>query len=227
MSLNQSMKNVFKNKGQHLLTSFMKEDVKNIIKDVVADLVVLAKKRNSIKEFSLKHSLQDFRSNVQDTAILLRVIPQRINNGLRIFMTEFLHDLESLPDQKERTVYSMKVLAALSKFAFSSAYELSFIGGPKLLGFGKSRGTYSNLIMSRLLYKSIQVFLVRFIEEVEKDVVDQEELKNLQSFKEIVLDDAGNAVDKFFDGMVDPGDKAFALVENFKNYIFTGELLDK
>ncbi len=227
MSLSLVMKNVFKKKGQHLLASFMKQDVKNIIKDVVADVVILAKKRRTIKEFSLKHSMQDFRTNVQDAAILLRVIPQRINNGLRLFMTEFLHDMENLPDQKERTVYSMKVLAALSKFAFSSAYELSYIAGPQLLAFGKTRGTYSNLVMSRLLYKSLQAFLVRFIEEVEKDVVDQQELNNLRSFKEIVLDDAGNAVDKFFDGMVDPDDKAFALVENFKNYIFTGELLDK
>jgi hypothetical protein len=227
MSLSQSMKNVFKTKGQHLLSAFMKEDVKKIVKDVVADVVVLTKKRNSIREFSLKHSLQEFRANVQDTAVLLRVIPQRISNGLRIFMTEFIHEMETLPDQKERTVYSMKVLAALSKFAFFSAYELGFSGAPKLLVLGKSRGMYSNLIMSRLLYKSIQAFLVRFIEEVEKDVVDPEELKNLQSFKDIVLDDAGNAVDKFFEGMVDPDDKAFALVENFKNYIFTGELLDR
>ncbi len=74
------------------------------------------------------------------------------------------------------------------------------------------------------MFRTIQAFIVRFIQEVEKEITDPVELKNLQSFRDIVLDDSGNAIDKFFEGVTDPDDRAFGIVENFKNYILTGEI---
>jgi hypothetical protein len=216
-------KKVFQQRGQAIIKKFVTQDSKKIITETIADLVVLSKKNN--RNLSLPR-ITELKHTLRDTALLLKVIPQRMRFGLNLFMHEFLTEMSSLSDQKSRTVYSMKVIAALSKMAFASAYEVGT--GPKLLVMGKSaRSAYSGIVFSRILYRSVQVFLIRFIEEVEKDTVDPQELAQLDSFKRTILDDEGNAIDKLFAGIVDPEDKAFALVDKFRNYIFTGELLDR
>jgi hypothetical protein len=173
------------------------------------------------------NEFKTYQATLQDTALLLKLLPQRLRAGFLIFISDFLLEMEQMPDKKERLVYSMKVLAALSKLAFSSAYDLGLIGPPKLLGFGKVTRAPARIILSKVLYRSIQEFLIRFIEQLEKEELDATELKNLQTFKKIILDDAGNAIDKFFSGIIDPQDRAFNSVERFKNFIFTGELLDR
>lgn len=212
MNLAESMKFVLKNRTQNLVSSLVKDDLKNLLKKNTAN----------IKEFSLKDSFTEVKGSLQTTLLLVRAIPQRINEGFRIFSTELMQEMDKLPDQKQRTKFCMKVLAGLSKFALSSAYDIGF-GDVKLLGLGKSKVTYPKMIASKVLFKAIQSFILKFIEELEKEVTNHEELKNLRSFKEIVLDDDGNAIDKFFEGVTDPDDRAFIIVENFKNYILTGE----
>jgi hypothetical protein len=73
------------------------------------------------------------------------------------------------------------------------------------------------------MFKTIQSFLVRLIQEMEKEITDLEELKNLQNYKDIILDDSANAIDKFFLGVTDPNDRAFVIVDKLKKYILTGE----
>lgn len=211
MNLAESMKFVLKNKTQNIVSSMVKDDLKNLLKNSA-----------NIKKFSLKDSFTEVKGSLQTTMLLVRAIPQRINEGFRIFSNELMQELDKLPDQKQRTKFCMKVLAGLSKFALSSAYDMGF-GDAKLLGLGKSKVVYSRMIASKVLFKAIQSFIIKFIEELEKEVTNHEELKNLRSFKEIVLDDNGNAIDKFFDGVIDPEDRAFIIVENFKKYILTGE----
>ena len=63
----------------------------------------------------------------------------------------------------------MKVLAGLSKFALSAAYDVG-LGDIKLLGFGRSKVTYSRAIVAKLIFKTLQSFIVRFIDEVEKEI---------------------------------------------------------
>ncbi len=211
MNLAESMKYVLKNRTQSIVTSLVKEDLKNLLK-----------KSSDIKKFSLKDSFTEVKGSLQATILLARAIPQRINEGFRIFSMELMQEMEKLPDQKQRTMFCMKVLAGLSKFALSSAYDVGF-GDAKLLSFGKSKIAYPRVIASKVMFKAIQSFIIKFIEELEKEVTNHDELKNLRSFKEIVLDDEGNAIDKFFEGVTDPDDRAFVIVENFKNYILTGE----
>lgn len=212
MNLAESMKYVLKNKTQTIVTSLVKEDLKSLLK-----------KSTNLKKFSLKDSFTEVKGNIQATILLVRAIPQRINEGFRIFTVELMQELDKLPDQKQRTKFCMKVLAGLSKFALSSAYEVGF-GDAKLLGFGRAKNVIPKKVVSKVLFKTIQSFIVKFIEEIEKEITDPEEIKNLKSFKDIVLDDSGNAIDKFFDGVTDPDDRAFIIVENFKNYILTGGL---
>lgn len=226
MNISESMKHVLKTKSQRIFSSLVKEDFKEIIKGFAGDIVSFKPKKNSFKNFSFKDSLQDIKSSVQGTAIVLKEIPRRLNEGFRIFQQELMDELDKLPDQKQKTMFCMRVLAGLSKFALSSAYDVG-LGDKKLLGFGgKYKKALTHAMASKLMYKTIQAFIIRFIQEVEKEITDPEELKNLKGFKDTILDDSGNAIDKFFDGVTNPDDRAFIIIENFKNYVRTGELTD-
>ena len=223
MNLAESMKYVLKNKSQNIFSLLVKEDFKNIVTDFVGDLVSVTQKRKSLyRNFSLKETLKGVKDSAQGTVILFKTIPDRVKNGFRIFSDELLSELEKLPDQKQKTVFCMKVLAGMSKFALSSAYDVGF-GESKLLGFGKSKNIVKNVIISRLVFKTVKSLILRLINEMEKEMSNPEELKNLQSFRDIVMDDSGNAIDKFFEGVTDPDDRAFMLVDNLKKYILTGE----
>lgn len=226
MKISESMKFVLKTKSQSIFSSLVKEDFKEIIKGFAGDIVSFRPKKEAIRNFSFKDSFIEIKSSVQGTAILFKEIPRRLNEGFRIFQQELMDELDKLTDQKQKTMFCMRVLAGLSKFALSSAYDVG-LGDRKILGFkGNYKKVMTHAVASKLMYKTIQAFIIRFIQEVEKEISDPEELKSLQSFKDVILDDSGNAIDKFFDGVTDPNDRAFIIIDNFKNYVRTGELTD-
>ena len=223
MNLADSIKFVLKNRSQKIFSSLIKEDLKNTVKDVPSNIIAFSRMSNrAIRRFSLKESIGDVKSSLYGTALLVKIIPQRVNLGFKHFGEEFMTEMEKLPEPRERTVFCMKVLAGLSKFALSSAYDVG-IGDIKFLGMGRGKALYSRVIVSKLMFKTLQAIIIRFIDEIEKEIEGPEDLKQLEALKKIILDDSGNAIDKFFDGVTDPNDRAFAIVENFKNYILTGE----
>ncbi|MBA2404231.1 MAG: hypothetical protein H0V66_05630 [Bdellovibrionales bacterium] len=223
MNLAESMKHVLKTKSQNIFGLLIKEDFKNIIKDFAGEIVTVTQKRKkTFRNFSLKESVLDVKDSVASSILLIKAIPNRVSEGFRIFSQEMMNELDKLPDQKQKTVFCMKVLAGMSKFALSSAYDVG-LGEAKLLGLGKPKNIVANVIVSKLLFKTIKSLIIRLIEEMEKEISNPEELLQLQSYKDIVMDDSGNAIDKFFDGVTDANDRAFAIVENLKKYILTGE----
>jgi hypothetical protein len=223
MNLSESVKFVLKNKAQNIFQLMVKEDLKKSIKEIPANVAAFTRYSNrAIRRFSVKESLSEVKSSVYGTALLIKVIPQRTNEGMKFFFQDFNRELDQLSDPKERTVFCMKVLAGLSKFALSTAYDVG-LGDIKLLGFGRSKVAYSRAIVAKLIFKTLQSFIVRFIDEVEKEIENQDDLNQLETLKKIVLDDSGNAIDKFFDGITDPDDRAFKLVDNLRSYIVTGE----
>ena len=223
MNLADSIKFVLKKRSQKIFSLLIKEDLKNTVKDVPTNIMAFSRMSNrAIRRFSLKESMGEVKSSLYGTALLVKIIPQRVNIGFKQFGQEFMAELEKFPDPKERTVFCMKILAGLSKFALSSAYDLG-LGDIKLLGMGRGRVLYSRVIVSKLMFKTLQAIIIRFIDEIEKEIEGAEDIKQLEALKKIILDDSGNAIDKFFEGVTDPDDRAFAIVENFKNYILTGE----
>lgn len=223
MNLSDSIKFVLRNKSQTIFTLLVKEDLKNTVKDVPRNVVAFTKlSKKAIRSFRFKESMGDVKESIQGTAILLKVIPQRVNQAFKHFGQDFTKEIDQLTDSKERTVFCMKVIAGLCKFALSSAYDVG-LGDVKLLGLKKGKILYSRVIVAKLMYKTIQAFIVRFIDEIEKQITEPEELKQLDMMKKMILDDKGNAIDKIFEGVTDPNDKAFILVENFRKYILTGE----
>ena len=226
MNISESMKHVLKTKSQSIFSSLVKEDFKVIIKGFAGDLISLKPQKKNFKKFNFKESMLGIKDSVQGTAIVLKEIPRRLNEGFRIFQQELMDELDKLPDQKQKTMFCMRVLAGLSKFALSSAYDVG-LGDRKLLGFGGSyKKAMTQAMASKLMFKTIQAFIIRFIQEVEKEITDPEELKSIQGFKETIMDDSGNAIDMVFEGVTDPNDRAFIIIDNFKHYVLTGELTD-
>lgn len=223
MNLAESMKYVLKNKSKTLFKFMLKEDIKKTVKEFASNVVTITQRKKRLyKKFSLKESFADIKESLLGSVFLVRAIPRRVNNGFNMFTNELMFELEKLPDQKQKTVFCMKVLAGLSKFAISSAYEVG-LGDVKMIGLGKSRKMVSSVLISKIMFKTIQSFIVRLIREMEKELTDPVELKNLQNLRDVILDDSTNAIDKIFEGVTDPNDRAFVIVNNFKNYILTGQ----
>ena len=215
MNLADSMKHVLKNKSQKIITLIIKEDLKNIsfLKNI--------KKYNS-QDFSLKNSIIEIKDSIQGTILVFRVLPTRLKLGLSFFSQDLLFELDKLPDQKKKTIFSLKVLAGISRFALSSAYDLG-VGESKLVRIGKSRNLITNIIITKVLFKTMKAFILRLTAEMEKEITDVNELQMLQDFVNMVQDDSLNAIDKLFVGMTESGDQAFTIVERFKKYILTGQ----
>ncbi len=73
----------------------VKEDFKIILKGFAGDLV--PKKVKAEKESSVKKTAVKFKESVQNTVILIKEIPHRINNGFKIFHDELMIELDKLP----------------------------------------------------------------------------------------------------------------------------------
>lgn len=218
MNIVESMRHVLKNKRQSIFSVLVKEDLFNYIKSLAADIASIKRERN----FSAKNSYKIAKDSIQDYYLIIKAIPQRVNDGSRVFGFELMSELDKIDDPKQKTVFCMKILAGMSKLALSSAYDLG-LGDAKLIGIGKNRKMVANVVLTRVLFKAVQSFIIRFIEEIEKEVTDPDELIKIRVFKETVLDDSGNAIDKFFNGVTDPEERAFVIVDNFKRFILTGE----
>jgi hypothetical protein len=222
MNISESMKFVLKNKGQLIFSSILKEDLKNILKDTHGSIVAFGRAgKKTLVNFSVKNSFEEIKDSIQGTSLLIKVLPQRVNEGFKNFSNNMIIELDKKNDSKEKTVFCMKVIAGLCRFALSSAYDVG-VGEMRLLGFGTKK-IYSRVILSKLLFKLIQSSIIRLIDEMEKEVTDIEERAQLESYKKIILNDEANAIDKIFEGISDPTDPAFVLVENFKQYVLTGQ----
>ena len=215
MNLAESLKHVLKNKSQKIITLIIKEDLKNIsfLKNI---------KKYKSRDFSLKNSIVEIKDSIQGTILVFRVLPTRLKLGLSFFSQDLLCELEKLPDQKKKTIFSLKVLAGISRFALSSAYDLG-VGESKLVRIGKSRNLITNIIITKVIFKTMKAFILRLTAEMEKEITDADDLQMLQNFVNMVQDDSLNAIDKLFMGMTESGDEAFTIVERFKKYILTGQ----
>ena len=215
MNLAESLKHVLKNKSQKIITLIIKEDLKNI------SFFNNIKKYKS-QDFSLKKSFVEIKDSIQGTVLVLRVLPSRLKMGLSFFSQDLLCELDKLPDQKKKTIFSLKVLAGISRFALSSAYDLG-VGDSKLVRIGKSKNLITNIIITKVLFKTMKAFILRLTSEMAKEITDADELQMLQNFVNMVQDDSLNAIDKLFVGITESGDQAFTIVERFKKYILTGQ----
>ncbi len=215
MNLADSIKKVLKNRNNSI-NLYLKEDLKTIVLDFKNEWVKLFIDTKSLM-LKLRHegprpTLLELGRSSKKMFIVLKYLPTRILDGLNFFKSDFLEELESSQDQKEKTLLSLKVLGALTHFAVTSFYELKK-GNSKIRikGLGPLN-TVSNIIIAELVFKMTSSFILRLFAAAETEL-SEEDRKHFNYFKQLIMN---KEIDQDWDQSV-------IIVEKFKKYIMTGE----
>jgi hypothetical protein len=221
MNLSESMKFVLKNKGPELFSELWHEDIKGVLKGFQKDLIkVMLKAPNNKK--ALRSSLFDLKDMVKDAMVIVGELPGRLKIGFATFREGFLEELEKLSTPKEKTLFCMKIAGALTSYAVTALYGVRTAKKDiRTIGLG-NRTAFTQFLVAELVLRFTHFFVLRFIREIEKQVDNPEELKNIRFFKKVLSSkptgDELNGLPK-----EEAGDPAFTLVNNLNNYILTGK----
>jgi hypothetical protein len=224
MNLSESIRHVLQNESSNVFKNLFKEDVKTVLVSVKDDFQGFYKSGNSlfhsVKNDGLKSTLGDAKETVKESLHLLRVFPMRMKRGFQFFKEDFAAELDSLEDNKEKTMFSLKVIGALTSYTLTGLYGVKKARNDlKVPGF-PAKKTFTKFLMAELIFKITQLFILRFLEEVEKNNLDQDDLKKIYYFKHLMLNpDAPVEGDE-------PDlnqDEAIEIVDKLKYYILSGE----
>lgn len=220
MNLTESMKYVFKNRGSSLLSDFWKEDLRSILREVRDDV---SHAFNS-SDKKLRPSLSEWKDSAFDALTIIRYSPDRVKKGFAYFQEDFLKELENQKDSKEKAMFCLKVLGALTSFAINAAYGVRKARLDMYMpGIKNRRSAFTQFLLTELILKMSRLFIMRLITEVENQITEAEERKKLSFFKKLLNDYPSQAAETL---EATPGDKAFEIVESLKTYVMTGKKHD-
>lgn len=210
------MKFVLKNSVQSLLKGFLYEDVKFAFEHLKSDFQQFLKERPGTP------SLSSFKDATIETVHILKEIPRRMKMGFNTFREDFIEELDRLEDPKDKAIFCMKVIGALSSFVAGIVYDIRRSGAKIHLPGMANKTALSDFLLTELVVCLSQLFVLRFIGEIEKHVSNEEELSKLRFFRQML---AGKGDPENAGGWKgdDPKDKAFQLVDSFRNYIIYGK----
>lgn len=228
MNLAESMKHVLRTRGSGLFSDFWREDLRLMASDLKQDVKNLGSaglsRVRSLKQRPFKETFVEVRNSAVDTALIFRVIPIRIRDAFTFFQEDVLKELEALPDARMRAVFGIKVMGALGGTALSFFYGLKRARQQISFKGIRIRNAFTYYILAELVFKVSQVFILRFLYEVEKELSNEQDKKNVKFFRDLISDDARLADPKILeeDSSV-AGDRAVEIVESLKFYILTGK----
>lgn len=220
MNLSESMKLVLKTRSQNIITDFWKSDVKSIIQEAKTDFghFISRAPRDSI---SLKHGIGDLKDSTFEFVTLVASIPGRVKKGFALFREDFLRELDNLEDSKEKTIFCIKVIGALTSFAVGTFYGIKKAKHDYSTSGLRTKNALTHFLAKELVLRLSQLFILRFLAEVEREVTEPEELRKLRFFKKMLLESKEDGNYEELSGQ-DPQDPAFAIVESLKQYLLNG-----
>lgn len=227
MNLAESIKVVLKTRSQIIFKNFLKEDLIIIFKEMGGDLLTLSRvgksSVSSLRGSGFKKSIARVVSTGSDTILIFKLLPKRIKQGFFKFKEDFLVELEKLPTQKEKTVFCIKVVAALVSMSIPRIYMARKT--PKKFSFSgiKNRNAFTQFIVTQIGFKFSQIIIFRFLEAVEDELTEPEDLKTICYFKDLITGGSHNYKKLEEMDLPAPGDPSFQLLENLKQFIMTGE----
>lgn len=229
MNLADSLKSVLKNKSHHIFSDVWKEDVARIVRDIGADIAQLAKSGASsfrhIKQHGIKFNFKETLESGADALLIIKVLPERIKEAFKFFNYDFHDELEKIQEPKLKKIFVLKVFGALTSFTIGSIYSVRKSATEFSMKGLRRRNAFTQFIIAELIFKISQLFIHKFLNEVEKLVTDEEDLKNVRYFKELVSDRSQmQETAEDIEGLEDT-DPAILVVQNLKNYIMTGKRL--
>jgi hypothetical protein len=225
MNLADSMKNVLKHKS-HIFTNFWKEDLMQIFTEVGHDFGDMIKNSGSsfkkLKENGVKVSAHEFMDSASDTILIFKVLPSRIKDGFHYFKEDLTSELEIQTDQKQKTIFSLKVIGALTGFTLGVIYNVKKGKSSdfSLKGLRRSNA-FTQFIVAEIVFKVTQLIIQRFLIELEKEVTEPDDLKHIVYFRELLTN--REKVDETALQLPANGDRAIEIVDNLKKYIMTGK----
>jgi hypothetical protein len=223
MNLADSLKHVLKNKSQNILSDFWKRDLKVILTSFGNDIGQMYKSGaaslKNLKETGAKLSVKEMGESLTDAFLIVKVLPGRIKEAFIFFKDDLLLELDNQPDAKQKAIFSFKILGALTSFILGIIYNVKRGQTEINLKGLKTRNAFTKFIVAELIFKITQHFFQRFLQELETELTDPEDIKNIRYFRQLLSDRSELPQDS----ELDPSDKSIEIVENFRNYILTGK----
>lgn len=214
MNIADSMKDVLKNKT-HIFTDNWKEDLSLILKEVGEDMSQIMR---HVKKQKIKVTIHEVADAASDTILILKILPKRIKEGFHYFKEDLLEELEAKTTQKEKTLFSMKVIGALTTFTIGTVYSVRKGHIDFRISGLRRVNTFSRFLVGEIIFKITRLLLLRFLSEVETGVSKKEDATNIRYFKELLI-----SREKDEQGHTQHSDPAIEIVENLKKYIMTGK----
>lgn len=228
MNLADSLKHVLKNKSQHILSEFLSRDLKIILSNFGDDISKMYKSGKSslknLKNDGLKLSFKEMGESITDAFLIMKVMPGRIKEAFVYFKEDLLVELEQQTDPKGKALLSFKVLGALTSFILGVIYNVKRGQTEFSMKGLKHRNAFTKFIVAELIFKITQHFFLRFLQELEQELTDPDDLKNVRYFRQLLSDQAQPGEESFDS---DGGDRTIEMVEDFKHYILTGKRKDR
>lgn len=227
MNLAESMKHVLITKSQNIFTHFWKEDLKVLLKETAEDVWSRAQSSGNVfknaKEAGFKQTFKEFSESTVETFKILKIVPRRVRDGFKYFKEDFIAELDSLEDNKEKAIFCLKVIGVLSSSLVKSFYGMKKSQADFSVKGLKVTNAFTRFLIAEIIFKISQVLVLRVLNEVEKELTEDEDKKNVMFFRSVLADSKKLEEHKdLYPEDVKPGDKALELVENLKKYISTG-----
>ena len=220
MNLGEAMTFVFKSKGQNILQDFWKEDVIQILSDVISGSSRLFKGGHSrLKNVSLKDLPRNLVSSGKEVMHISRVMPGRMKKALSGLQSDMLNELDLRSDSKEKALFCLKVFGVLSSSTFTTLPNIPALGKELSLGKIRVRSAFAKFILAELIFRFVSAFLRRFLNEVERELTEEADLAQLRYFRRVL--DGGEAVGIQVNSNNE--DSAFRMADKFRNTIFNGD----
>ncbi len=227
MNLAESMKHVLITKSQNIFTHFWKEDLKVMLKEISEDVWGMVQTSGGVfkkaKDEGLKKSFKEISESTLETLQILKILPRRVRDAFSYFKEDFVKEMDSLQDTKEKTVFCLKVIGVLSASLLKNFYGMKKSQTEFSVIDLKAKNAFTRFLVAEIIFKISQVLVLRVLNEVEKELTEAEDVKNIRFFRSVLSDSKKMEERKdLFPEELEDGDKALELVENLKKYISTG-----
>lgn len=225
MNLADSLKSVLKNKSSHIFSDLWKEDGIRIVRDIGTDLSQMAKSARSFKDRGFKFNLKELIESGADALLILKVLPDRVSEAYKYFHYDLQDEFEKIEDPKQKKILGLKIFGALTSFTIGSIYSVRKSAADFSMKGLRRRNAFTQFIIAEVIFKLSQLFISKFLLEVEKLVTDEEDLKNVRYFRDLLSDREQLMANADNLEVLEETDPAIRIVENLKYYIMTGKRL--
>lgn len=225
MNLADSLKSVLKNKSHHIFTDLWKEDAAKIVREIGTDIGHMAKTVRSIKDRNFKFNFKELLESGADALLILKVLPERVKEAYKYFHYDLQDEFEKIEDPKQKKILGLKIFGALTSFTIGSIYTIRKSAADFSMKGLRRRNAFTQFIIAEVIFKLSQIFISKFLNEVEKLVTDEDDLKNVRYFKDLLSDREQMLANAEIMEVLEEADPAIRIVENLKYYIMTGKRL--